>query len=189
MGKAGPFVSRCLFAAILLLCANSIVPIAWCQNSVIAPSSAQPVASNTAGASAGATAAQSADPTKKVWTNDDLNDLHATTPQAPNSGTPKRPAARSAKSPAQKTTSAAYYQQQIARLQAQIPAIDSQIAELQAALSGKPVEEPRKYGWQRPDDWQTQLTDLQKKRADLEAQIQALEDQARHNGVPASAIP
>jgi hypothetical protein len=41
----------------------------------------------------------------------------------------------------------------------------------------------------RPDDWRDQLARLQKQRDDIVAKISALIDEARHNGVPANALP
>jgi hypothetical protein len=85
-----------------------------------------------------------------------------------------------------------WYQDQISKLQARIPPLDKQIAELQAALDGKPTGDAKRST--RPtgvktDDWSRELADLQKKREDTLAQISALQDQARHNGVATNALP
>ena len=81
------------------------------------------------------------------------------------------------------------YQSQLTKLRAQLPPIESQIAELQSALSGSVVNEQRKYYGVRPDDWQVQLAQLQKRRDDIQSQIAKLEDEARHSGVPGNALP
>jgi len=128
---------------------------------------------------------------KKVWTNDEMSalDPHAgvSTVGNSNSATP------GAKPPAtSKNYDPKWYQDQIARLQAKIPALDKQIADLQAALDGKPTGDAKRST--RPtgvkaDDWATELADLKKKRDDTLAQISALQDQARHKGVTPNALP
>ena len=127
---------------------------------------------------------------KKVWTNDDMANLHgqptvSTVGQkAPNSKASSRSShANDAKN------RVAWYQSQIAKLQAQLAPIQGQIADLQAALSGSAVSTPRKYSGVHLDDWQAQLVQLQKRREDILSQIATLEDQARHDGVPGSSLP
>ncbi|MFY9690552.1 MAG: hypothetical protein WAJ86_11505, partial [Candidatus Acidiferrales bacterium] len=82
-----------------------------------------------------------------------------------------------------------WYQNRIAGLEAKLPPIDDQIGQLQAALSGQTVNTVRKWGGTKPDDWRVELADLQKKHDDIQDQINALKDQARHDGVPPSALP
>jgi hypothetical protein len=132
------------------------------------------------------TSAPAQQPAAKVWTNDDLGNAHGAAPArvAPNS----RPAKGTTSAQA-KNKPANNYQAQISKLEAELPPIDSQIAELQAALSGNQVNETRKYGGVRPDNWQAQLDTLEKKRAEIKSQIDALEDQARHAGVPTNSLP
>lgn len=160
------------------------------------PAQAQNAPSNnTASASSSATPAPapsaqqvpSTQPTAKVWTNDDLSSLHGD--ESVSSATAKKPKSAKSAQPAKKNPPANPYQAQIAKLQAQLPPINAQIADLQAALSGQSVDTPRKYVGVRPDDWQAQLVDLQKKRADIQSQIDALEDQARHAGIPTNTLP
>jgi peptidoglycan hydrolase CwlO-like protein len=85
-----------------------------------------------------------------------------------------------------------WYRDQIAKLQAQIEPLDKQIAEIQATLAGKPtgdgVQSTRSSGV-RFDSWQNELAQLTKKRDNLRDQIAALQEQARHAGVPTNAIP
>lgn len=130
---------------------------------------------------------------KKVWTNDEMNSLnpHAGVSTVGNSNvnsaTPgAKPRATS------KNYDPRWYQDQIAKLQARIPPLDKQIAELQAALDGKPTGDAKSST--RPtgvkaNDWATELADLKKKREDTLTQISALQDQARHNGVAPNALP
>ena len=135
--------------------------------------------------------AQSQPPTpqKKVWTNDNLggsqshpNDTSASAQQNPNSSSTAPAKAKSNKG-------AKWYHDQIAKLQAQIPPLDKTIAELQAALDGKTLNEPLHYGGNRIGDWKEQLQKLQAKRQDTLDRIAVLEDQARHDGVATNALP
>lgn len=130
---------------------------------------------------------------KKVWTNEDVSELRNEPistigkPSAkPAKFQPGSPAASSAGKNSQQVLN------QIARLKGQIPELDRQITQLQAAIGGQPTGDAkssaRPYGV-RLDSFQSQLTQLQKKRDDTLARISELEDQARHNGVPANSIP
>ena len=128
-------------------------------------------------------------PQKKVWTNDNVGGSHSqqndgSAPAQQNSNStsmvPAKP--KSKKDPK-------WYHDQIAKLQAQIPPLDKTIAELQAALDGKALNEPLHYGGNRIGDWKEQLQQLQTKRQDTLDKITALEDEARHNGVPTNEIP
>jgi hypothetical protein len=128
-------------------------------------------------------------PQKKVWTNDNVGGSHS---QADDSSTPAQPASNASSAAAAKPKSkkeAKWYHDQIAKLQAQIPPLDKTIAELQAALEGKTLNEPLHYGGNRIGDWKEQLQRLQTKRQDTLDKIAALEDEARHNGVPTNEVP
>ena len=132
-------------------------------------------------------------PQKKVWTNDEMSalDPHAgvSTVGNPNGNSAKPGAKPHATS---KSRDAKWYQDQIAKLQAKIPPLDKQIAELQAALDGKPTGDAKQSARPRGvkiDGWATELADLKKKRDTTLAQISALQDQARHNGVAPNALP
>jgi cytoskeletal protein RodZ len=124
-------------------------------------------------------------PAKKVWTNDDM---HSAAPSSPDSsvkpaGTVNKP------KPNAKGKDAGWYRTQISKLQAQIPPLDEKISQLQAALNGQTVNSPRQYGGTRPDDWHDELARLQKQRDDIDTKIAALQDQARHDGVPENELP
>jgi hypothetical protein len=132
-------------------------------------------------------------PAKKVWTNDDLT---SSSGSANISSSPARSNLRPVKTGQQPATAkgrdAKWYHDQIAKLQAQVPPLDSQIADLQAALDGKPTGDGKTS--QRPrgvkaDDWSVELTQLREKRVDLLSKIDALQDQARRNGIPDGALP
>src|ERR1700751_378768 len=128
-------------------------------------------------------------PQKKVWTNDNVGGSHSqqnngSAPAQQNSNStsmvPAKP--KSKKDPK-------WYYDQIAKLQAQIPPLDKTIAELQAALDGKTLNEPLHYGGERIEDLEEQILKTQTKRQDTLDKITALEDEARHNGVPTNEIP
>jgi hypothetical protein len=150
-----------------------------------AQSTGQPAASQAI-----APAAASQAPDKKVWTNEDMTDLRDHSAISTVGNAPPKPAKPGDKpSPVSKGKNAAWYRDQIDKLQAKIPPLDDKIHDLQAALSGEQVTETRQYGGARPDDWRDQLDRLQKQRDEIVAKISALIDEARHNGVPANALP
>src|SRR5579863_1240534 len=121
---------------------------------------------------------------KKVWTNDDVTGLRSDSPISTVGSTDPKPNAKP--SPTTKTKNGRPYQAQIARLESQIPVLDSQIAELQAAIDGKPTGDAKSS--QRPrgvkaDDWNVEMQQLEKKRDNILDQIAVLKDEARHQGV------
>lgn len=130
-------------------------------------------------------------PVKKVWTNDDLKG-------SPNdAGVSNSVAQRPSSSGSREKTAlprgraAKWYSDQIARLQARIPPLDAQIAELQSGLDGKALGDGKSS--QRPrfvkqDDWSNELRQLQTQRAGILNRINEMEDEARHNGIPDSAL-
>jgi len=129
-------------------------------------------------------------PAKKVWTDDDMNDLRSNSSISTVGGAKSnssKPGVKPNAAPRNKTAQS--YHDQITRLQAQIPPIDQKISDLQAALEGKPVSEARTYGWSKPGDWKSAIEDLQKQKAEIQTKIQTLQDQARHAGVPDNQIP
>jgi hypothetical protein len=146
------------------------------DSSAPAPSSTQSPSS--------ATTTQPAD--KKVWTNDDGRFHSRSSPTADAS---TKPAGAANKPKPNNNGKNAGYRAQITKLQGQIPPLDDKIAQLQAALNGQTTNAPRTYGWSKPDDWHDALARYQKQREDIQAKISALEDEARHNGVPESEIP
>lgn len=176
MNKALRFFTATLFviAGLTFVAANAR---AQNDSSAPAPSSTQSASS--------ATATQPTD--KKVWTNDDgrfhsrsSSTADATTKPAGTANKPK---------PNNNGKNAGSYRAQITKLQGQIPPLDDKIAQLQAALNGQTTNAPRTYGWSKPEDWHDALARYQKQREDILAKISALEDEARHSGVPESEIP
>jgi hypothetical protein len=145
------------------------------------------------GTIARAQSAVPAAPTKKVWTNDDVSDLRdhsEISTFAPAEG--KTTKSGNPSGAGQRGRDAKWYHDQIAKLEAQIPLLDGQIAALQSAIDGTPAGDQktssRKYG-AKGGDWRTELEDLRAKRGDIEAHISALQDEARHHDVPSQALP
>ncbi len=167
--------ARAAFAALLFMfAAASAIHAQNAPAPVQAPASAQ---------------SQPQTPQKKVWTNDNLGGSHS---QADDSSATAQPALNSSSTVPAKSKSkkdAKWYHDQIVKLQAQIPPLDKSIAELQAALDGKTLNEPLHYGGNRIGGWKEQFQQLQTKRQDTLDKITALEDEARHNGVATNALP
>jgi uncharacterized protein YukE len=178
---------RSLFFLAAVLCAAGGGSAVRAQNSstgTAQPGTSQSAATNSATATPAPTAG------KKVWTNDDVSDLRGESVISTVGSSNSKPADKPA--PNAKSANTKSYQAQIARLEAQIPPIDSQIAELQSAIDGKPTGDGKAS--QRPrsvktDDWSVEMQDLQKKRDGIMAQIAAIKDQARHQGVAPNALP
>lgn len=127
---------------------------------------------------------------KKVWTNDDVSGLRSDAPLSTVGSTD--PKAEVKPAPAVRNRNANAYQARLTRLEAQIPPLERQIAELQAAIEGKPTGDAKTS--QRPrgvkaDDWNVELQQLEKKRDSIQDQIAALKDEARHHGIPPNTLP
>ncbi|HUJ30110.1 MAG TPA: hypothetical protein VLY23_02435 [Candidatus Acidoferrum sp.] len=144
--------------------------------------------SGTSQAPAATTPAQTQ--TKKVWTNEDVTDLRDHSAISTIGGQESKPA-KPGENPTQgaRKKDTRWYREQIEKLQAKIPTLDDKIHQLQAALSGETVSSTRQYGGARPDDWRDQLARLQKQRDEIDVKMSELRDQARHDGVPANALP
>ncbi|MGD0964339.1 MAG: hypothetical protein ABSA57_10615 [Candidatus Acidiferrales bacterium] len=128
---------------------------------------------------------------KKVWTNDNLSDLHNDTEiSAFGSRAASAKSTKAAAPPPRR--SEAWYRDQISRLQAAIAPLDEQIAQLHSAIDGKPTGDAKKsvrpYSI-RADDWASELDELSKKRDDISDKISEFRDQARRDRIPASVLP
>jgi hypothetical protein len=150
--------------------------------------------SSTSASSPSTSAPGELTPAKKVWTNDELGGAHnqpgasASQPTRNANANPrqKTPAGPKARGDAQ------WYHDKIADLQAKLPPLDAQIAQLQAAIDGAATGDAKTST--RPHavkagDWRQQQADLQKQRDDIAARINALQDEARHVGIPPNALP
>jgi len=183
-----PIVAAFVFAAAGAVTAHAQTQAAQPAQSTQATAPAQTAAQNSA---TNPPAPQP--PAKKVWTNDEMSSLdpHAGVSTVGNSNANSATSGANPRA-SSKNRDPGWYQDQISKLQAKIPLLDKQIAELQAALNGKPTGDAKRST--RPtgvktDDWSRELADLQKKREDTLAQISALQDQARHNGVAPNSLP
>ena len=116
---------------------------------------------------------------KKVWTNDDFG------PNAPPKPALKSKQPKAAAKPVNKQgKGAAWYRTQIKNLNAQIPPIDKQIATYHAALNGDAQPDASlEVSHHRAADWNTEIARLTQQKQSLLAQIDALQDQARHEGI------
>ncbi len=179
---ATPFFARLSFAALaVLLFTLGATPEIYAQNAP-APASV-PAAGSTQ------SQPQPQTPQKKVWTNENLGGSHSQPDDSSAAAQPGSNAGATAAAKPKTKKDAKWYHDQIAKLQAQIPPLDKTIAELQAAIEGKTLNEPLHYGGNRIGDWKEQLEQLQTKRQDTLDKIAALEDEARHNGVATNALP
>jgi len=136
---------------------------------------------------------------KKVWTNDDIDELRDQ--GAGGISTMGPAAAAPASTPAQKATAAAkpaaaapkipdeknpeWYRKQLAPLYDKLSQISDQIAAAQAAVDGDSRGDSGvSMGARAPAGTpQEQVAALQKEQADVQAKIDALLDQARHNDI------
>jgi hypothetical protein len=128
-------------------------------------------------------------PAKKVWTNEDMREVHRDNAISTFSATNKKPANAKPAATAKANKDAKQYQDRILALQAKLPPLDEQIAQLQAALNGDTVNSTRHVGGAKIDDWRDELVRAQQQREDIVAKVSALQDEARRNGVPPNQIP
>jgi hypothetical protein len=176
-----------VFLSVLILCVAFATPLRAQNDSATSP----PQSGQTAGSSQSQSTAPAPSTSKKVWTNDDVADLREGS-EVSTFNSPSTRNNRTATKPGSKGRDAKWYQDQIAKLQKQIPPLDNQIAALQSAIDGKPTGDgktsARPYGV-KLNDWSVELADLQKKRDGLTGQINALEDEARRKGIPENQLP
>jgi hypothetical protein len=118
---------------------------------------------------------------KKVWTNDDMADLHANSTVSVVGNRNKNPQQTYYPPAGQTDYYVKMYRQQIDQLQARVDGIDKQIANLQDAKNGKTVDSSRTYDpWGgKQGDWNSQIDQLQKSRENILQQIDSLESQIR----------
>jgi hypothetical protein len=176
-------------AGLCVTCGNAMT--AHAQTSAASPAAVSPAAQTAAGSPAGDSTPAAA--AKKVWTNEDVSELRDEPISTVGKGGAKpAKAGPGSKAGPSDSKNSRLILNQITRLRAQIPELESQITQLQAAISGQATGDARSstrpYGV-RLDSWQSQLAQAQKKRDDTLARISELEDQARHSGVPANNIP
>jgi hypothetical protein len=185
-------VNRSLLGgAVLSLVALATMPAHAQTAPPTAPDQAQ-LPATSSGAVPDATPAVAPKPDKKVWTNEDMPGRAPATDATAQPGSAGSGAPNARPKGSASNRDAKWYHDQIARLQDKLPPLDKQIADLQAAISGKPTGDARtstRPTGVKTDDWATQLRDLQKQRDDIVAKIAALQDEARHKGVSPNALP
>src|SRR5580698_4322710 len=156
-----------------------------------AGSTSQPPATNSdAQVATTSTPADSAAPTKRVWTNDDVHELRrdsAISTVGPAKSKPQKAVATNM--PVANPATIKSYHDRIIALQDKMPPLDSQISDLQGVLNGQTMNSTRHATGAKIDDWHDELTRLQGQRSDLETKISAMQDEARHKGVPENQIP
>jgi uncharacterized protein YukE len=154
-----------------------------------APASSSPADTATnANANAATSPAATTAPAKKVWTNEDMKEVHRDDAISTVGNKVTKPANNKPATNPANNRYTKQYQDQITRLQEKLPPLDEQIAQLQAVLNGDTVNAPRHVG-AKIDDWHEELVQLQKQRDDITTKISALQDEARSKGVPANQIP
>ncbi|MFZ3217220.1 MAG: hypothetical protein WA192_14280 [Candidatus Acidiferrales bacterium] len=183
------------FAALALAAAALVPGVARAQGSTAGQTSqagnaTAPAATTQSGtAPAAPVTPPAATPAKKVWTNEDMGAVHRESVISTFSGPGGKTGNGKAASTAKGSKDGKAYQARIAQLQAKLPPLDEQIAQLQGALNGDTVNSTRHYSGAKIDDWRDELTRLQKQRDDIAAKISALQDEARRSGVPDNQIP
>ena len=121
---------------------------------------------------------------KKVWTNDDMGDLHQNSSVSvvgKKKNSQPENNYRYSPPPGQSEYMLKMYRQQLDQLQAQSAAIDKEIANLENAKSGKTVDSTRNYDpWGgRQGDWDAQIEQLRKNKERIQQQIDSVEEQIR----------
>lgn len=127
---------------------------------------------------------------RKIWTEDDLNTLKANVSIVGNpSGTrgtpPKTPQTGKAQALLPPEKDPAWYRRELGPLRAQIELIDAEIRKMRGVQDGKEISDAgRQYnGVDLPMNSQDRIEFLGKKRREFQDRVDALEDQARRNGL------
>ncbi len=171
----------------IFLGAVIVLPVTRAQNAT----SAAPDAPSS---SAAATPSQAPPATpKKVWTNDNVTELRDNSQISTVGGTSVTPGRAGGKTVAgSNARNAQWYRDQIVKLEAKLPTLDSRIEQLREAIDGKAMGDGKTSSrpWSvKGDSWAREEAELQSKRDAIAAHIDALRDQARHNGVPPNTLP
>lgn len=123
----------------------------------------------------------------KVWTNDDLEALRGKAPiSSPGETNPasKKPAPRENPKPDDQAEKAQRYRKQLQPLYAELPKIDAELDKMHSFQDGS---YRTTGGFSRssgmPLNPADQITQLEKRKQQVLAQISQIEDQARHDGV------
>lgn len=127
---------------------------------------------------------------KKVWTEDDIGSLKGNVSVVGDASKARKASQKSQKDnqaeaslPPEKDP--AWYRKQLAPLRARVEQLDAEIRKMRGVQGGKETSDAgRRYnGFDLPMNSQDRMEQLEKKRKDLQAKIDSLEDQARRNGL------
>ena len=136
--------------------------------------------------------AQPATP-RKVWTNDNVTELRDNSEISTIGGATASPGEADGKNVAgSRAHNAQWYRDQIVKLEAKLPPLDSEIEQLREAIGGEAMGDGKTSSRPRAvkgDDWAREEAVLQKTRDGIAAHIDALRDQARHSGVALNTLP
>jgi hypothetical protein len=184
-----------LYVAMLLLLAGTLAA---------RPATLRAQAPSTTTGSQTSSASQTpapAAPQKKVWTNDDMDQLRDQggisvigKPNAPNAAAPRNAPAQPAKPAAApklpKEKDPEWYKEQLAPLYTALDRINSEIAVAQSAVDGDTRGDAGvSMGARAPAGTpQEQLVALQKQQQDVQNKIDNLLDMARHNDLEPGAL-
>ena len=129
----------------------------------------------------------SAKPEKKVWTNEDLQDLRTKTPVsvvgAPTAAPAKRPNGTAAAS-GDPAKNAQWYRERLQPLRAELAKLDHQLDDLRAFEDGSHRSSGGvSRGYLQPLNPAEEIKKLAAQRTEVQTRISALEDDARHNGI------
>lgn len=183
----------------LLVCALALAASGSAQAPSQSPSPSQPPAAGSQAAPAQQQPKSGESPAKKVWTNDDIGELRehdgvsvvgGGSAPAPNGTAANASATPGKKQPLPKEKDPDWYKKQLAPLYARLDALHTAISNAESAVSGDTrgsatVSMDATGNAATP---QQQLTQLQQEQQQVQAQIDNLEDLARHNGLEPGAL-
>src|SRR5208282_704380 len=167
-------------------------PQAQSQNPPQEQAQSEPAADSVADAARKAKADKAKTAPKKVYTEDDMSSLKGgglSVVGQKNSGAVK-PGARPAAGDAANATQEAYWRARAQNIRGQMAAVDEEIVKLREEIkkgggAGFDMQTGRNQSVAFIEDRNTQLKNLQKKKDELQKQMDALEDEGRQAGVPA----
>jgi len=189
---------RTLFYCALGVLAFSVAGNAPARGQAPSSSQTQPPAANSQSAPP-QQQPKPAPPPKKVWTNDNIDELHGHggvsvvgngAPAATPANGANTPGTSAGQQPLPKEKDPAWYRKQLAPLYTKLDQLSAALANAQSAVSGDTrgsatVSMDATGNAATP---QQQVAALQQQQQQVQAQIDNLEDLARHNGIEPGAL-